>query len=140
MSYLLDTNVVSEWVSPRPDAGVARWLEEADEDQVFISVITLAELRHGVERLPVGSRRLKLESWLDADLPLRFEGRILAVDEGVADVWGRLVARRQAAGRPILVMDAFLAATAERNRMALVTRDIGDFELLGLTLINPWAA
>ena len=73
MSFLLDTNVVSEWVKPRPHPGVITWLAEADEDRVFLSVVTLAELRHGVERMAAGSRRARLDVWLREELPLRFE-------------------------------------------------------------------
>ncbi|HKZ73859.1 MAG TPA: PIN domain-containing protein, partial [Steroidobacteraceae bacterium] len=85
MSFLLDTNVVSEWTKPQPNRGVITWLEEADEDRVFLSVATLAELRHGIERLPAGNRRKLLDDWLRDELPLRFESRILSVDETVAD-------------------------------------------------------
>ncbi|MGA8153051.1 MAG: type II toxin-antitoxin system VapC family toxin [Terriglobales bacterium] len=139
MSFLLDTNAVSEWVKPRPDAGLIRWMEAADEDRIFLSVISLAELRYGVERLPAGKRRRRLEEWLGHELPLRFEGRVLPVDTEVADAWGRTVSRSQAAGRPMGVMDAFLAATAEVHRLTLVTRNVDDF--VGVkSVVNPWAS
>ena len=138
MSFLLDTNVVSEWARPSPDPGVVRWLADMDEDRAFLSVVTLAELRHGVDRLADGARRTRLDSWLAQDLVSRFEGRILPVDQSIADLWGRLVARREAAGRPISSMDAFLAATAERHALTLVTRNTDDFDSLGLSLENPW--
>jgi predicted nucleic acid-binding protein len=138
VNFLLDTNVVSEWTKPRPDAGVVTWLAEADEDRVFISVVTLAELRHGVERLPAGARRERLDAWLTEDLPIRFEARVLPVDAGTANAWGKIMARRQAAGRPFGTMDAFIAATAEQRELTLVTRNLADFEALNLRLINPW--
>jgi hypothetical protein len=137
MSFLLDTNAVSEWVKPRPNPGLIGWMESTDEDRVFISVISLAELRYGVERIAAGSRRRRLEEWLGHELPLRFEGRILPVDTTVAEVWGRTVSRSEAAGRPIGAMDAFLAATAETHQLTLVTRNISDFPLLKAVL-NPW--
>ena len=137
MSFLLDTNAVSEWVKPRPNRGLIGWMESTDEDRVFISVITLAELRYGVERMAAGSRRSRLEVWLRDELPLRFEGRILPVDIDVAEAWGATVWRSEAAGRPIGAMDAFLAATAEIRRLTLVTRDVSDFPLLK-ALLNPW--
>ena len=87
MSFLLDTNVVSEWVKPRPHQGVIAWLAEADEDRVFLSVVTLAELRHGIERMAAGSRRERLDVWLREELPLRFEKRVLSIDAAVADAW-----------------------------------------------------
>jgi len=137
MSFLLDTNAVSEWTKPRPNPGLIGWMESTDEDRVFISVITLAELRYGVERLVMGARRRRLEAWLSHEVPLRFEGRILPVDAHIAEAWGRTVSRSDAAGRPIGAMDAFLAATAEFHHLTLVTRDVSDFQLLKAVL-NPW--
>lgn len=140
MSFLLDTNVVSEWVRPRPDPGVVAWLAEADEDRVFISVVTLAELRHGIDRLAAGRRRQRLDEWLRHALPLRFEGRVLSVDAAVADAWGQLVAHREAAGRPIGPMDAFIAATAQLHQLTLVTRNASDFTASVADVIDPWSA
>ncbi|HEY6431942.1 MAG TPA: type II toxin-antitoxin system VapC family toxin [Acetobacteraceae bacterium] len=138
MSFLLDTNVISEWVKPSPNAGVVRWLAEADEDRLFLSVITFAELRHGIERLQDGGRRKRLDEWLHNDLPQRFEGRVLAIDAPIAENWGIVVASRQSSGRPIGPMDAFIAATAQVHRLALVTRNESDFTQSVPTIINPW--
>ena len=91
MSFLLDTNVISEWVRPRPHAGVIRWMAEADEDRVFISVISIAEVRRGLERMAKGRRRDRIAAWLSEDLQVRFEGRILPVDVSVAQEWGVIV-------------------------------------------------
>ncbi len=140
MSYLLDTNVVSEWTRPRPDPGVVGWLADIDEDRVFNSVATLAELRHGVERLPVGARRRRLDAWLRDELPLRFDGRVLPIDAAIADVWGRLIANDEGAGRPISTMDAFIAATALVHHLDLVTRNVADFAGALKTIIDPWTA
>jgi predicted nucleic acid-binding protein len=137
VSFLLDTNLVSEWTRPRPNRGVIEWLAQADEDRVFISVITLAELRQGVDRLPVGKRRSELDAWLRAALPLRFEGRVLAIDAVVADACGTLVAERDAMGRPIQAMDALIAATAKVRQLSVVTRNVNDFEP-SVPAINPW--
>jgi len=112
-------------------------MESADEDRVFISVVSLAELRYGVERMAAGSRRSRLEAWLGDELPLRFEGRILPVDTDVAEAWGKTVSRSEAAGHPIGAMDAFLSATAEVRQLTLVTRNVSDFPLLKAVL-NPW--
>lgn len=139
MSFLLDTNVVSEWAKVRPNAGVVGWLSGADEDRVFLSVITLAELRHGVERLATGRRRERLDEWLRDELTLRFEGRILLVDARVADEWGRVVSDREAAGRPIGAMDAFIAATSKVHALTLVTRNAADFEGTVQSMIDPWS-
>jgi predicted nucleic acid-binding protein len=137
VSFLLDTNLVSEWTRARPNRGVIEWLAQVDEDRVFISVITLAELRHGVDRLPVGKRRSRLDEWLRAALPLRFEGRLLAIDAVVADACGTLVAQRDAMGRPIQAMDALIAATARVRQLSVVTRNVDDFKP-SVAAINPW--
>jgi toxin FitB len=138
LNFLLDTNVVSEWTRPRPNPGVIEWLAQVDEDRVFMSVITLAELRHGVERLPAGKRRNQLDQWLRETLPLRFEGRILSVDEPMADACGGIVAHRDGIGRPIHAMDALIAATAKVHRLTIVTRNVDDFEP-SVDAINPWS-
>lgn len=138
MNFLLDTNVVSEWVRPRPDAGVIDWLENADEDRIFISVITLAELRHGVEQLTDGGRRKRLDGWLREELPQRFSGRVLPIDDAVADAWGRLMSHSRKAGRPIQPMDGFIAAIAQVHTLDLVTRNVADFKSVLKNIINPW--
>ena len=137
MSFLLDTNAVSEWIKPRPNPGLIGWMEAADEDRIFISVVSLAELHYGVERMAGGSRRSRLEQWLQHELPLRFESRILPVDINVAEAWGRTVSRSEAVGRPTSAMDAFLTATAETHQLTLVTRNVADFPLLK-AILNPW--
>ena len=139
MTFLLDTNLVSGWVKPRPDPGVVAWLADVDEDRAFISVVTLAELRHGIERMHDGSRRKRLDEWLRHELPLRFEGRVLSVNDAVADAWGKVVADREAVGRPIGVMDAFIAATAGVYEMTLVTRNASDFTSSVKAIVNPWS-
>jgi predicted nucleic acid-binding protein len=138
VSYLLDTNVVSEWVKPRPDRGVVVWLSEVDEDRVFISVVTLGELRHGIERLRPGRRRSQLDEWLSDELPLRFAGRVLPIDATVADAWGTIVARRDRVGHPIGAMDGLIAATAEVHGLTLVTRNAADFKSSVKAVFDPW--
>ena len=139
MSFLLDTNVVSEWVKPEPHRRVIAWLAEAEESQVFLSVVTLAELRHGIARMAAGIRRDRLDQWLREELPARFGQRILPVDAAVADAWGALIALSSSRGRPMQAMDAFLAATASVHGLTLVTRNVSDFAVLGLPVFNPWA-
>jgi len=138
VSYLLDTNVVSEWTKPRPNPGVIEWLSRVDEDEVFLSVVTFAELRHGIERLPSGRRRRRLDEWLRGELALRFEGRIVLIDGAIADEWGRLVARQEARGRPIAAMDGLIAATAQVHALTLVTRNATDFQVSVKSVLNPW--
>jgi toxin FitB len=138
LNYLLDTNVVSEWVKAPPHANVVRWLAETDEDRICLSVITFAEIRQGVEEMVAGRRRDALTSWLQDELPSRFEGRILGVDLAVAEAWGAVMARSNKMGVNLGVMDAFFAATAEARGLTLVTRNTRHFETLGMALVNPW--
>lgn len=138
MTFLLDTNVVSEWVKPRPDPGVVAWLAQVDEDRVFLGVVTLAELRHGIERMDDGARRRRLDTWLRHELPLRFEGRILAIDAAVADAWGRIMAAGKARGRPMGLMDAFVAALALTYDLTLVTRNAAHFVGHLKSVVDPW--
>jgi predicted nucleic acid-binding protein len=138
LNFLLDTNVVSEWVKSKPDAKVVRWLTSVDDDRVYLSVITFAELRQGVYELLPGLRRDSLESWIEGDLYLRFEGRILDVDLAVASAWGEMIAQSTKMGINLNVMDAFLAATAKVHTLTLVTRNTRHFAQLDLTLANPW--
>ena len=135
--WLIDTNIVSEWVKPRPDAGIVSWLDEADEDRIFMSVLTFAEIRFGVELLPQGRRRYRLDRWLREELPERFDGRIVPVDEQVADACGRLLARARQAGRGLGAMDALIAATCLACDLVLATRNLGDFDELGVEMFAP---
>jgi hypothetical protein len=138
MSFLLDTNAISEWVKPRPDPGLVRWLDHVDEDRTYISVITLGELRKGVDRLADGRRRERLDHWLSDELPDRFAHRILPVDAMVADRWGRLLAGTEKAGSPIDSTDALIATTALVHRLQVVTRNVAHFRPTGVPLLCPW--
>jgi predicted nucleic acid-binding protein len=138
VSFLLDTNVISEWVKPQPNPQVVAWFQEVDEDRVFLSVASLAEARRGVELMSFGRRRDSLALWLAEDLPARFAGRILDIDRRIADAWGHLMARGHKAGMNPSVMDIFFAATAEVHNLTLVTRNTQHFLKLGIPLVNPW--
>lgn len=135
MSYLIDTNVLSELRRKLPDPNVVSWMQARHPQSLFLSVLTLGEIRKGVERVDDAARRQSLLDWLEVDLPNYFVGRLLPVDAATADRWGRLMA--QAAG-PLPAIDALLAATALRHDLTLVTRNVRDFAELGVDLINPW--
>jgi toxin FitB len=139
VNFLLDTNVVSEWTKPRPNSGVIKWLSECDEDRVFLSVVTVAELRHGIELLAAGQRRARLDTWLREELLQRFDGRILPIETEIADLCGKVVARREKLGRPIHAMDALIAATASAHDLTLITRNASDFETSVNSILNPWS-
>src|SRR4029077_13299923 len=138
MSFLLDTNVLAEPMKERANSGVLAWLSQVNEDQVFVSVVTITELGYGVERLTTGKRRERLDAWLRKDLISRFEGRILPVDLRVADSCGGRMRRSEIIGRPIEARDAFIAATAQAHGLTLVTRNTSDFEPTLKAIISPW--
>jgi toxin FitB len=139
--FLLDTNVLSEFNRRgEPDRLVKRWLEAADTGSLHVSVLTLAEIRFGVELLTPSKRRTQLERWLDRDLPEWFAGRILAVDKSIADRWGVLRGQAQIKGRPLSVVDGLLAATALERRLTVVSLNVSDFAVVGVDVLNPWKA
>ncbi len=135
MSYLLDTCVLSETVRPRPDEGVMRWLSGLPDDVLHISVLCIGELRKGIEVMTEGARRERLRLWLEHDLPQWFGDRVLPIDEAVAERWGLLQAQ---AGRTLPAIDSLLAATALHHGLRLVTRNVRDFRMDGLEIVNPW--
>ncbi|MBI5437702.1 MAG: type II toxin-antitoxin system VapC family toxin [Nitrosomonadales bacterium] len=135
MSYLLDTNAISELVRPKPAKVVLAWFGNIPSEALHISVLTLGEIRKGVERMPDGERREKLRLWLEHELVDWFGSRVLPVDTLVADRWGRLIAQM---GRPVPSIDSLLAATALHHELRLVTRNQKDFDYPGLEVVNPW--
>lgn len=138
MNYLLDTNVLSEVQRPRPEAAVLSWLDQVDEERVYLSVITVAELARGVALLPEGRRKSDLANWLETDLLERFAHRLLDADSQSAVLWGRLMSDAKRAGRHLSAMDGWIAAIALRHGLCLVTRNVRDFQSLGLQIHNPW--
>lgn len=132
--FLLDTNVVSELVKPRPEPRIIGWIQATEESLLFLSVLTIGEIRKGISSLPSGNKRALLESWLGNDLVIRFTDRILSIDFEIAERWGLLSA--QSKGLP--VVDGLLAATALHHNLTFVTRNTSDVRLAGLSVFNPW--
>jgi predicted nucleic acid-binding protein len=136
VSYLLDTNVISEATRPKPNAKVIAWLRSLPTEEQFLSVLTVGEIRNGVERLEDARRREMLRLWLERDLTARFGDRLLAVTASVAERWGRL---RAEVRRPLPTIDSLLAATALHHDLRLATRNERDFAgYPGLVVVNPW--
>jgi predicted nucleic acid-binding protein len=140
MNYLLDTCVISELVARQPEPKVVNWIDAIEDERIYLNVITVGEIKRGIEKLPESSRRQALADWLDSDLLLRFRGRILAVDTAVMLRWGELVAKMEGAGRPLPAMDSLIAALALSHNLHLVTRNEKDFQGTGVVVVNPWAA
>ncbi len=139
MSYLIDTHVASQPIRPKPSPDVLSWLESVPDEALHLSVLSIGEMRDGVERMKASTKkRERLRVWLEQDIPDWFEGRILPVDMAVADRWGRLISERRAIGKPLPAVDSLLAATALVHGLRLVTRNTKDFDVAGLEVVNPW--
>lgn len=136
--YLLDTNSVSELARPNPDPRVTAWMRAADESLLYLSVLTVGEIRKGLAALPQGKRQTQLESWIEVELRSRFPGRILPVDQPIAERWGLLAAEAKRSGKGLSVIDGLLAATALRHGLTLVSRNVKDFATLHIPVFNPW--
>lgn len=138
--FLLDTNCISEVVRIVPNPRVVDWIESVDEQSLYLSVITIGEIRKGVDSLVLGRRRRELEAWLQDKLPRRFAGRILPVDYKVAERWGSVAASMKRAGTLLPILDALLAATALHHGLAVATRNARDFRNTGVAVFSPWEA
>jgi predicted nucleic acid-binding protein len=136
--FLLDTNLISEAVRVRPDPNVENWVRAADQDLLYLSVLTLGEIHKGLAGLAQGKRRTRLETWLEVELQVRFSGRILPINAGVADRWGLLEADAKSKGKPLSTIDGLLAATAVHHNLTIITRNVADFNGISVPVLNPW--
>ena len=136
--FLLDTNIPSELIRSRPDSSVEKWVYAQDEQSLYLSVVSVGELRRGCVLLPASKRRNELERWFENDLLPRFEGRILPVTRAIADRWGVLDGQCQLKGTPLNTADGMIAATAIEHGLTVVTRNIRDYAGLGVEALNPW--
>jgi predicted nucleic acid-binding protein len=137
VSYLVDTNVLSELAKAKPDAQVVAWLRD-HESELYLSTITIGEIRRGIEALPAGKRKASLQSWFTG-LCKHMEGRILSFNTSTAHVWGQLMAAWDKKGKTVPSLDSQLAATAHRHGLTMVTRNVSDFQGTGVKLFNPFA-
>jgi predicted nucleic acid-binding protein len=138
VSFLLDTSIVSELVRKSPHLPVLKWIGEQDEISLYLSVVTIGEIEKGIARLPASARRSRLQSWVRRDLIGRFGERLLAVDIRAATRWGMLTGESERRGVPLPVIDSLIAATALVHGLAVVTRNVADFERCGVVCVNPW--
>lgn len=136
--FLMDTNCISEVVRVKPEPRVLAWIEAADESLLYLSVLTLGEIRKGLAALPQSGRRSRLETWLEVELQARFSGRILPIDVAVADRWGVLAANAKASGKALSTIDGLLAATAIHHNLTVVSRNVSDFARAPVQVLNPW--
>lgn len=137
MIFLVDTNVISEISRPKPDESVIDWID-VHEDELWLSVISIAEIRSGIEQMPAGKRRIFLSHQFLETVQQRFRDRIFSITPEIAEMWGHIAAHGFRAGRPVGVLDGFLAATCRIHQCTLATRNTRDFDYLGVQLVNPW--
>ena len=135
---LLDTNVVSEPLRPTPDPRVVEWIDAQPLETLFLSAITVSELRAGVAQLPAGKRRSGLQESLETRVLPLFAGRVLPFDLGCTQAYAELMTKARASGLAIGSADGYIAAIAAANGLAVATRDTGPFEAAGAKVINPW--
>jgi predicted nucleic acid-binding protein len=138
VKFLLDTCLISELVKKKPDAAVLKWLDERDEQSLFLSILTLGELQKGISKLSTGVRKDDLQAWIEHDLIERFEGRILDLDLETALIWGKLQGEAELKGEKLPVMDSLIAATAIAHGLAVVTRNVKDIERCRARVFSPW--
>jgi predicted nucleic acid-binding protein len=135
---VLDTNVLSEALKPLPSSVVLRWLAAQEPGMVFTTAITTAEILYGIELLPAGRRRAQLSAAVEKIFAEDFRGRILPFDDEAARAFAKIMAGRDATGRPISEFDAMIAAIAQSYGAAVATRDTRDFDRYGIQILNPW--
>ena len=138
MTFPLDTCLISELVARRPNPAVVRWVDSVDEDRLFLSAITIGEIKRGIEKLADSTRKRALQEWLEDDLLIRFRERILPIDTAVMLVWGQLAADLEKQGQRMPAIDSLIAATCLQGRLDLVTRNESDFADSSVTVFNPW--
>jgi predicted nucleic acid-binding protein len=135
VSYLLDTCTILEMLRPTPSKHVLAWLGAIPAQALFISVLSLGEIRKGIEKLDEGARRRRLAAWLEFEVPAWFGNNVLGIDAATSDEWGRLAARCQ---KTFSAVDALIAATALHHRLSVVTRNERDFAPMAVSIVNPW--
>lgn len=138
MNYLLDTCVISELVKIHPHETVVEWVRAQNEDTLFLSVLTFAEIQKGITKLSESARKKQLISWLEHELPQRFEGRILEITTAIAKKWGTIQGSAEQQGVKMPVVESFIAATGLVHNLMVVTRNVSDMEISGVQLFNPW--
>lgn len=139
MKCLLDTCVISELVTKSPDPDVVEFVDSLEPDNVFLSAITVGEIIKGIEKLPSSKRKQELHAWLQEDLLIRFDNKIISLDIRVLIEWGKLTARVETAGKPMPAIDSLIAATVLTHELTLITRNVSDFEAAGIEIVNPWS-
>ncbi len=138
MKYILDTCVISELIKPRPSSNVVYWVNSHPEENLYLTSITIGEIQRGISKLTKSKKRTNLQNWLESELIVRFEKRILGFGLPESKIWGKIQAQTEKNGAKMPILDGLMASIAIVQNMGIATRNIGDMEVSGATLINPW--
>lgn len=138
MKYLLDTCVISELIKRQPSPSVEKWVNSQNEENMFLSVLTIAEIQKGITKLPESHKKENLQVWLNDDLQQRFFGKILNINYEIASLWGKIQGRAEQQGKKMSVVDSLIATTGLVYDCVVVTRNVTDMEFSGCKILNPW--
>jgi tRNA(fMet)-specific endonuclease VapC len=135
----LDTNIVSELISKKPNTKVLEFISSINENDVLLSVVTIGEIKSGIEKLEDSKRKEVLNTWLNEDLLNRFNNRLLTIDLDIMLVWGEIIQKNKKIGNPLPILDSLIGATCISNNLTLITRNESDFNTLDIKVINPFS-
>lgn len=138
MKYILDTCVISELIKPRPSSAVVSWIDSYPEENFYLTSITIGEIQRGISKLSESEKKTNLQNWLDSELTIRFDRRILSFGLLESKVWGKIQAQAEKEGNKMPILDGLMTSIAKVNDMGIATRNISDMEISGVELINPW--
>jgi len=138
LKYLLDTCVISELIKPQPNQSVVEWLNSQNEEDIYLSVLTIGEIQKGIAKLPDSIRKDNLQNWLDNDLQQRFYGKIFDINYEVASTWGKIQGKAEKEGKKMSVIDSLIATTGIFFDCVIVTRNVSDIDVSGCEILNPW--
>ncbi len=138
MKYLIDTCVISELIKNKPNENVINWITKNDEQDLFLSTLTIGEIYKGIEKISNISKKATLSQWIEHDLKERFKNRILAIDINVAKMWGKIQGNAELDGKPMPAIDSLIAATGLAYNLTVVTRNVSDMQQSKVVLLNPW--
>lgn len=138
MKYILDTCVISELIKPRPNSAVVSWINSHLEENFYLTSITIGEIQRGISKLTESKKKKNLQNWLDSELIVRFDRRILSFGLLESKVWGKIQAQAEKEGNKMPILDGLMTSIAIVHDMGIATRNISDMEISGVDLINPW--